>query len=397
MLVSALAFQSPWPHTSVPCSFDPALYYPRLSSPLSRCPPALSSQYIGPISCRPSSNHRFSGHSLSPFPRQVSRSIRTGISMQLNGAVTPARGDFLTKYTSIFVLLPLLSNVFPYLITMAESAAGQDERRNLIILFLILKRVYLYCMAISIVDLSALRSIDLPSSLGSRLKMLNDEILQSFGATNISKSFNEGEVAQQAYAELDNVSGVSVAVFLPAFLVLSLFSSFFLFGSSLSTAETSSSILPNEVLQTLRSSLNLFPALVEVRNFFSWLANGKEDNENGQEISTSNQIPLLLSTAGVLFAFLTPSSLAWPIRNVINTCIAVTAARSVQLASLPVTVAALGGLVLCPPCSDSEGLTCVQVAYDLFGVYGSSFLVPPAAAVGPASSVMESVGELRKC
>ena len=195
--------------------------------------------------------------------------------MQQQSELRSLQPNILSKYASVFVVLPLLSNAFPYLITMAQAATEQDERRALIILFLILKRVYLYCMAISIIDLAALRSVDLPSSLGSRLKLLNDEILQSVGTANISKTFNDGEViiecnshlklaqvAKQAYAKLDNVSGVSIAFFLPAFLAFSLFSSFFLFGSTLSNMDTSSSLLSSEVLQSLKRSLNVLPVLV---------------------------------------------------------------------------------------------------------------------------------------
>ena len=52
----------------------------------------------------------------------------------------------------------------------------------MIILFLILKRVYLYAVALSTVDIAARRSTNLLPKLGQRLQQLNEEILGGSGA-----------------------------------------------------------------------------------------------------------------------------------------------------------------------------------------------------------------------
>jgi presenilin-like A22 family membrane protease len=82
-----------------------------------------------------------------------------------------------------------------------------------------------------------------------------------------------------------------------------------------------------------------------------------------------------------------PASEAWPLRNVVNACIAVTVARALQLPKLGWVCLALGGLVV----------------YDSVSVYGTSALLQsahaaisaPAPSPSPpppaAQSVMEAV------
>ena len=86
-----------------------------------------------------------------------------------------------SQYAWFFGILPALSNVFPYLIQQASASTVPEEKRIYIILFLILKRVYLYAIALSSVDIAARRSINLPSKLGKRLQQLNEEIIGSSG------------------------------------------------------------------------------------------------------------------------------------------------------------------------------------------------------------------------
>ena len=62
----------------------------------------------------------------------------------------------------------------------AYSATVPEEKRTLIILLLILKRVYIYCLAISAVDIASRRSFISPEGLGKRIQQLNDELLNGY-------------------------------------------------------------------------------------------------------------------------------------------------------------------------------------------------------------------------
>ncbi len=84
-----------------------------------------------------------------------------------------------SQYAWFMLALPSLANIFPYLIQSASSSTVPEEKRFLIILLLILKRVYLYAIALSTVDIAARRSVNLPPELGKRLQQLNNEILGS--------------------------------------------------------------------------------------------------------------------------------------------------------------------------------------------------------------------------
>lgn len=65
----------------------------------------------------------------------------------------------------------------PHPVAQASTAAVPEDRRALIILLLILKRVYIYLVAISCVDIAARRSFAAAEGLGQRIQKLNDEIL----------------------------------------------------------------------------------------------------------------------------------------------------------------------------------------------------------------------------
>lgn len=56
-------------------------------------------------------------------------------------------------------------------------------------------------------------------------------------------------------------------------------------------------------------------------------------------------VALIVSAGAVGLSYFGPISLVWPLRNVVNTCLAVTAARALQLPKLPYIVLALGLLV----------------------------------------------------
>jgi hypothetical protein len=80
-----------------------------------------------------------------------------------------ATGVSATQYAWFFGALPALSAFIPVLVTAAQSATVPEDRRILVILFLILKRVYMYSIALSIVDVAARRSVTSPPGLGMSL------------------------------------------------------------------------------------------------------------------------------------------------------------------------------------------------------------------------------------
>ena len=88
-----------------------------------------------------------------------------------------------------------------------------------------MKRVYLYAAAISIVDVAARRCRDLPLGLGERLRVLNTEVFGGVLSTQQMQQLESSEAAQ-AYTQLNKLEGASQAAALPAFLALSLATSF---------------------------------------------------------------------------------------------------------------------------------------------------------------------------
>ena len=98
------------------------------------------------------------------------------------------------------------------------------------------------------------------------------------------------------------------------------------------------------------------------------------------------KLAVVASAAVTAGAYVLPPAAAWPLRNLVNSCIAVTVARGLQLPTLALVAAALSGLV----------------AYDTLSVYGTGALVAPAAAAEAAAgaskasqSVMEAVARAK--
>jgi hypothetical protein len=109
-----------------------------------------------------------------PSPTEKVESYDISIASKQNGFPNQVPWS---QYTWFMMILPSMSNIFPYLIQSASSSTVPEEKRFFIILFLILKRVYLYAVALSSVDIAARRSVNLPSELGKRLQQLNEEII----------------------------------------------------------------------------------------------------------------------------------------------------------------------------------------------------------------------------
>jgi hypothetical protein len=143
---------------------------------------------------------------------------------------TPAKSNSLSKvsrlqYAWFFAGLPGGSAVFPLLVDAAQSASEQSDRRALIIAFLILKRVYLYAWAVSIVDMAARRSKDIAQGLGERIQELNTELFSGMVSQTQMLSLESSE-AKAVYTSLNNLDGKNQAAALPIFLTLSLAASF---------------------------------------------------------------------------------------------------------------------------------------------------------------------------
>eukprot|EP00277_Geminigera_cryophila_P011512 CAMPEP_0179454812 /NCGR_PEP_ID=MMETSP0799-20121207/38764_1 /TAXON_ID=46947 /ORGANISM="Geminigera cryophila, Strain CCMP2564" /LENGTH=173 /DNA_ID=CAMNT_0021253241 /DNA_START=263 /DNA_END=785 /DNA_ORIENTATION=- len=129
------------------------------------------------------------------------------------------------QYLWFFGVLPAASAMFPALVSAAQAASTQDERRTLIIAFLIMKRVYLYSWAVSIVDVAARRARDVPRELGERVQQLNTELFSGVLSERQMKELDSKE-AVEAYSQLNKLEGTTQAAALPVFLGVSLLASF---------------------------------------------------------------------------------------------------------------------------------------------------------------------------
>lgn len=335
-------------------------------------------------------------------PRRGSGSVLGIRSQAQDGAggarETGATGGLASGVQHLWFLcvLPLLSLGFPPLVEAAASAtAAPEDKRALIIALLILKRVYLYAMAVSIVDMAAKRSTSAPADFGARLRALNQEILGGLLPSKQMDEIQSGAVAQEAYAELDKVGGAKFALVLPLVLGGSLLTSFFLLNSGLSlpTPPTDSSggdfikdlaaqlkgVVPL-MITTSNAAVSLLFTRVEVDAALQGLG-WRSDAE--KDVETRQKAALGLAAAAVAGSYLGPAALVWPLRNAVNMCVAVTAARAIQLPRLPWATALLASLV----------------AYDVVGVFGSGVLIPAASAAvplaPPPTSVMEGVARAR--
>jgi hypothetical protein len=244
----------------------------------------------------------------------------------------------------------------------------------------------LYSCAASIVDVAARRSVNLPPGLGERLQGLNAELFSGVLSTKQMKQLNSEEAAR-AYNELNQVEGGAQAAALPVFLALSLATSFaFTQLAGLSTPSSSESVQGGALLgaldplaQSLSGALkSAAPYLaaplqalvcviftkVEMAAFLEALlpaktaapvppgataelgvaadqpaaeapaaAGAKADEERWRPAAA-----VLLSAGVTAGAYLVPAAQAWPLRNLVNSCIAVTVARGLQLPSLPLVV-----------------------------------------------------------
>eukprot|EP00959_Pyramimonas_sp_CCMP1952_P436961 9148910-Pyramimonas_sp.AAC.2 len=90
------------------------------------------------------------------------------------------REQWLVRYAWALVALPLLSLPFIPLANFVQELkvdSNQGLGTAAILGLLLGKRVYLYALALTGLDLAAWRSVNAPLGLGSRFKVINDELL----------------------------------------------------------------------------------------------------------------------------------------------------------------------------------------------------------------------------
>lgn len=78
----------------------------------------------------------------------------------------PAQTVSAVHYTWFLAILPALALGFNPLYDAAQASSVPEDKRTLIILLLILKRVYIYLLAITTVDIAARRSVEAAEGLG---------------------------------------------------------------------------------------------------------------------------------------------------------------------------------------------------------------------------------------
>lgn len=114
-----------------------------------------------------------------------------------------------------------------------------------------------------------------------------------------------------------------------------------------------------------------------IKTFFP--QSGKQTDggdKEGEGMEASGTASFAAAAALVAACFVGPSAWVWPLKNLVNSCLAVTAARAIQIPKFKYVALALSLLV----------------GYDVISVYGTGALVAPAsAAQEAASSVMETV------
>lgn len=291
------------------------------------------------------------------------------------------------QYAWLLAILPGLSAVFPAIVTAAQDAAVPEDRRFLVILFLLLKRIYLYSCALSIVDVAARRSVVAPAALGQRIQTLNKELLGGVVSAPELERLSDSKEAKEMYGQMDQVDSGTQALLLPLFLALVLGSSYAaiqLFSQapppspdsslSLEPVFRSVSALSNAGICLLFTRTEFLEAL---KTFRARVLGSQEPPSDGAQDPLSG-LALGLSALAVGGSYLGPQQFVWPLRNVVNSCLAITVARAVQLPRLSFVVAALGGLML----------------YDGVGVNGPLLALPAGAeTVGP--SVMEQVARAK--
>jgi hypothetical protein len=231
----------------------------------------------------------------------------------------------------IFFVIPMLSLALPLLLQL-----------NFVTPLLIVKRLYVYLLAGSVVTIASLRGATDNPSLGTRLVELTKEVLPD-GSGHQQQQRSE---RFQEMAVLDQVEGSTQAVALPLLVVSSLITSVFF----ITLQATEVSLLPTSIifssgLRSLVTSIQSFlPYLFAVSNavVVSLFARA----ELKRLLPDKEAVASIAAFTLALVAYLGPSSAVWPFQNVLNVCVAVNVARAIQLSRLTLVLSALGGLVV---------------------------------------------------
>lgn len=308
----------------------------------------------------------------------------------------------LSTYTAAFITLPVVSYfIIPLLLNSITDVDVPTEQRQIFIISLLLsKRIFLYSLACSAVQLSAWRSVYTSSQtqtqgLGQRLQIVNEELFQGTGLMigennraqeverlqtlangkleslrsstdrsdilrlqqeldvlgNRTRQIEETSNANRiAYDALDTVGGKELSLLLPVLLATSLLISFFFISSpSLhSSPELVSPIV--ETIQRIGSfafkvltslSIILVSFLftkVEILNYVK-LSSKNMSNERKEKLAFGISL-LLVMIAYIHIPFF---DIAWPVQNIINVCVAVTVSRVLQIQELKWVCCALIG------------------------------------------------------
>jgi len=298
--------------------------------------------------------------------------------------------------------LPLLA--VPSLIASAElpelygNYKASGDSLALFFALLLAKRLTLYACALSTVYVASRRSVDAPAGLGERLEQLTSEALYPFRYPEA-----EQQELKKVVQTLNDTSEATQAATLPLLFGLLLVGAYAA-NVLLSTPPPPSEadvVLASELVEVLKSVANfaqplstasvvLFAFNAELQAFVSAALGTAEApptaSGNANAMDSSLPTPALATfaaaLAGVGAAYLLPSSAAWPLQNVLNSCIGIGVARALQLPSLPAVCAAVVGLTLYDGIG-TLGVASAAVAADVLPASSSS------------SSIMEGVAQAR--
>ena len=297
---------------------------------------------------------------------------------------------------SIFLLLPLLSLLLPAMLSS-----------GMYVTLALMKRVYVYLLAGSIVVIGSIRGANDSPGLGGRIIDLTSEILPFYNeegirlspspplnvsptlgddkngsefdtviekktpATNIDSRFEE-------LRALDAVAPATQSAFLPVIVAGSLATSVLLLriqsgddwmglftdGSDTSANSAFFSPFVTQALQSVAEALQgALPVLVGLsnvavvglfvraeldRSWGAWFVGDTEDEgENRQQVQQrQDAITAVLTIILVSVAYLAPPSLAWPVRNLVCLSLGIAVSRAAQIPRLGAIVGALSALVI---------------------------------------------------
>ena len=309
-----------------------------------------------------------------------------------------------TSSAILFIALPLLSLALPILLNLKLYAAVS-----------IAKRFYIYLVAASIVIIGSSRGATDSPNLGERLQSLTAEILPKLGDDGGLASFGQGsspaeDTRFEELRALDAVSPTAQSAALPAVVVSSLFLSILLLqlqnggdmglfadvsaedaelGAQLvAISESLRSFLPSLVQLSNVAVIGLFVRAEVGRGIVAWSGNTMQDasseDEETRSSGTLSQAILPASAALVGLAYFAPASIAWPIRNLVCSCLGIGVVRAVQIPKLTPIVAALMLLVVYDVYS--VGMMLVELGSQSIASSGGEMTTAIAETVTPAAT-----------